>query len=334
MALSRTARISLLLAIDILFFFVELIIGYAVGSLALVADSFHMLKLSEVSSLYDHPVAVRASIVQQAQELSLARSLSPTCDHSAPLPRISVDSENLSQNQHSGSFPDSNLQDDRDSVDDSPPSTLLSEHTPLLQEHRKTGTGHGHNHSHSHGSMNMRALILHVMGDALGNVGVISTGLVIWLTQWSFKYYFDPTISLVITAIIASSALPLVRSASFILLQSVPTTISLDGVRDSILEVDGVLSVHELHVWQLSESKVIGSVHVLTSQNHDFMPIAVKIRKVLHHHGIHSSTIQPEYMRPGTDYTKGKANLWLTNNDFPLQCLDKWIIYFIEIDRR
>jgi len=149
--------------------------------------------------------------------------------------------------------------------------------------------------------MNMHALILHVIGDALGNVGVIITGLVIWLSHWSFKYYLDPIISLVITVIIFSSALPLVRSASFILLQGVPSSISLDVVRDSILGVEGVLSVHELHVWQLSESKVIASVHVLVLRDHDFMPIAVKIRNALHHHGIHSSTIQPEYLCPGVD---------------------------------
>jgi len=86
-----------------------------------------------------------------------------------------------------------------------------------------------------------------------------------------------------------------VRSASFILLQGVPPTISLDAVRQSILSVQGVLSVHELHVWQLSESKIVASVHVMASRNHDFMPVAVEIRRVLHYHGIHSSTIQPEY---------------------------------------
>jgi len=91
-----------------------------------------------------------------------------------------------------------------------------------------------------------------------------------------------------------------VRSASFILLQGVPSTVSLDEVRDSILSVEGVLSVHELHVWQLSESKIVASVHVLASRNHDFMPIAVKIRKVMHHLGIHSCTIQPEYYHPNT----------------------------------
>lgn len=106
--------------------------------------------------------------------------------------------------------------------------------------------------------MNMRALLLHVLGDALGNVGVIATGLVIWRSSWSFKYYFDPVISLVIAVIIFSSALPLVRSASFILLQGVPPSISLDHVRESILGVDGVLGLHDLHVWTLSESKMCG----------------------------------------------------------------------------
>ncbi len=59
--------------------------------------------------------------------------------------------------------------------------------------------------------------------------------------------------------------------------------------------MDGVLSLHELHVWQLSENKIVASVHVMASRNHDFMPVAAKIRKALHHRGIHSSTIQPEY---------------------------------------
>jgi solute carrier family 30 (zinc transporter), member 1 len=75
---------------------------------------------------------------------------------------------------------------------------------PSQGDHASAAVG-----GHSHGSMNMRALLLHVFGDALGNVGVIATGLVIWLSHWSFKYYFDPVISLVITVIIFSSALPL-----------------------------------------------------------------------------------------------------------------------------
>ena len=82
--------------------------------------------------------------------------------------------------------------------------------------------GHGHPQGQPHGgSMNMKALLLHVLGDALGNVGVIATGLIIWLTSWNFKYYCDPIISLIITAIIFHSALPLGElSASHCLMES------------------------------------------------------------------------------------------------------------------
>ena len=64
---------------------------------------------------------------------------------------------------------------------------------------------------------------------------------------------------------------------------------------EAIREVDGVQDVHELHIWQLSESKVVASVHVLASRKHDFMQVATDIRSALHDRGIHSSTIQPEY---------------------------------------
>lgn len=83
-------------------------------------------------------------------------------------------------------------------------------------DHAHTGAGAagahgggGHGHGHSHGSMNMRALVLHVMGDALGNVGVIATGLIIWKSTWEWKFYCDPVISLIITIIIFTSAMPL-----------------------------------------------------------------------------------------------------------------------------
>ncbi|KAJ8502865.1 hypothetical protein ONZ45_g11366 [Pleurotus djamor] len=444
MGMSRSARITLLLVIDIVFFFVELIVGYAVGSLALVADSFHMLndvislvvalyaikaslttkgssdsrysygwhraeilaalingvfllalcfsisleaierffstpeisnprlvvivgslglasnlvglvlfhehghshshnhgpakpnvtpaaskpnsrpisghttptkipkrthsrsRTESYSSLYGHPAATRASLVQTANELASASSPSRQ--------RLSLDNDLLRRGSVSAddAFAHSHKQGVVRNMDLAPSPVIETEDTPLLapgpddddadslsltDDMESAPRAHRHG-GHSHGSMNMRALVLHVLGDALGNVGVIATGLVIWLTSWSFKFYFDPVISLVITVIIFSSALPLVRSASFILLQGVPSTISVEQVRAAILNVEGVLSLHELHIWQLSESKIVASVHVMTSRNHDFMPVAASIRKALHHHGIHSSTIQPEYHPP------------------------------------
>ncbi len=163
------------------------------------------------SSLYGHPAATRASFVQAAQDVARARSPSPS--------RSRVRSRSLAEHIHDNGVRDENAIGDASAGE----RQTFTESTPLLSSdadsgrssphslHAEAGHSHGHHggHGHSHGSMNMRALILHVMGDALGNVGVISTGLIIWLTTLSWKYYFDPIISLVITVIIFSSALPL-----------------------------------------------------------------------------------------------------------------------------
>lgn len=107
-----------------------------------------------------------------------------------------------------------------------------------------------------------------------------------------------------------------VRSTAFILLQGVPSTVSLEEVRDAILNVDGVLSLHELHIWQLSENKLVASVHVMASRSDDFMPIAAQIRRALHDRGIHSCTIQPEYHAPRM--SAGDEQLRVSSSHWPL----------------
>ena len=69
----------------------------------------------------------------------------------------------------------------------------------------------------------------------------------------------------------------------------------MDSVRASLQAVEGVVSLHELHVWQLSETKIVASAHVMISPKYDFMEVGDEMRRVMHLHGIHSSTIQPEY---------------------------------------
>ncbi|KAF3905527.1 hypothetical protein AA313_de0202307 [Arthrobotrys entomopaga] len=176
---------------------------------------------------------------------------------------------------------------------------------------------------HSHQNLNMRGVFLHVLGDALGNVGVILSALFIWQTDFWWRFYFDPAISLVITLIIFSSALPLCKSAASILLQAVPNGISLDDVKKDIENVPGVLSVHELHIWQLSDIKMVASLHVriafnphCTTESHRntddnptarYIALAEAIRECLHAYGIHSSTIQPEYSPSGSGASSPKV---------------------------
>ena len=154
---------------------------------------------------------------------------------------------------------------------------------------------------HSHGDLNMRGVFLHVMGDALGNIGVIASALIIWLTDYSWRFYSDPAISLIITVIIFCSAFPLCKAASRILLQAVPVGTSIDSIKEDIEKLGGIASCHELHVWQLSDTTHIASLHVEVefdfkgSGSARYMKLARSIRGCLHRHGIHSSTIQPEF---------------------------------------
>lgn len=162
--------------------------------------------------------------------------------------------------------------------------------------------GHSHGgHGHSHGDLNMRGVFLHVLGDALGNIGVIVTALIIWLTTFEGRYYFDPAISLVITVIILCSAIPLCKAASRILLQAVPMGMSIDEIRADIESLDKVIEAHHVHVWQLSDTKLVASLHVKVdceiegTGSSSYMHLAREIRRCLHGYGIHSSTIQPEF---------------------------------------
>jgi zinc transporter 1 len=176
-------------------------------------------------------------------------------------------------------------------------SSIHHGHNHTLPKKKSSGGAHGHNHA----DMGMNAMILHVIGDALGNVGVIVTALIIWLTEWPGKAYADPAVSLFITAIILKTSIPLTRATAKVLLQATPEHICIQDIRQDIEALPGVTSCHHIHVWQLSDTKVVASMHLQVSfpidshSGEKYMQLARRARKCLHGFGIHSATIQPEF---------------------------------------
>ena len=116
-------------------------------------------------------------------------------------------------------------------------------------------------------SMNMEGVFLHVLGDALGNIGVIITALVIWKTDYSWRFLADPITSLFITLIILNSALPLVRKALRILLQSAPPYIDSNLIVNQIKQLPLIKNIHDFHVWNLNEDILIASLHIELNPN-------------------------------------------------------------------
>jgi cobalt-zinc-cadmium efflux system protein len=141
-------------------------------------------------------------------------------------------------------------------------------------------------------TLNSRAALLHVLGDALGSVAAIASGVVILATDWT---PIDPLLSLFVAALIGVSALRLLREVVHVLMEGVPLHIRLDAVGRDLAALPGVLRVHDLHVWTLSSGTLALSAHLEIRNLADWPGILAAARQTLDtHHGIHHVTLQPE----------------------------------------
>jgi len=144
---------------------------------------------------------------------------------------------------------------------------------------------HGHD-------MNTRAARLHVLGDALGSVAALGAGAVIYLTGWTLM---DPLASLAICVLIAVSSVRLLRESMHALMEGVPHGLSVETIGAEMARIDGVLSVHDLHVWTLSGSRIALSAHVVVrSMGHWERTLAGLQARLHEKFGIDHITLQPE----------------------------------------
>jgi cation diffusion facilitator family transporter len=113
-------------------------------------------------------------------------------------------------------------------------------------------------------SLNVRGAYLEVLADALGSVAVIVAALVIMVTGWTPA---DIVASAVIGVLVLPRAWHLLREALDVLLEAAPRGVDLDAVRTHILEVDGVIGVHDLHAWTITSGLPVLSAHVVVTDD-------------------------------------------------------------------
>lgn len=109
-------------------------------------------------------------------------------------------------------------------------------------------------------SINMRGAYLEVFGDALGSIAVIVAALVIWFTGFGAA---DAIASLVIAAMIIPRALSLLRDVYFVLSQATPREMDVTEIRKHLLESEGVVDVHDVHIWSMTATNPIFSAHIV-----------------------------------------------------------------------
>jgi cobalt-zinc-cadmium efflux system protein len=112
----------------------------------------------------------------------------------------------------------------------------------------------------SHNDLNIRSAFVHFLGDALGSVAIILGAIAIRYTGW---VQVDPLLSIVIGVLIVWTAWDIIRESLNILLEGLPRGIRLPDVVSGMRGVDGVLDVHDLHIWSLGSSTHALSCHVL-----------------------------------------------------------------------
>ena len=144
---------------------------------------------------------------------------------------------------------------------------------------------------HSH-DLNARAARLHVLGDALGSIAALVSGAVIALSGWTTV---DPLASLLICLLIAASALRLLRESLHALMEGVPQGLSVEAIGGEMARVEGVVSVHDLHVWLLSGSRTALSAHVVVRSMAQWDRVLAELQARLQEKfGIDHVTLQPE----------------------------------------
>ena len=146
-------------------------------------------------------------------------------------------------------------------------------------------------------------VLIHVIGDAINNIGVIISAVIIWFVKSPSRFYADPAVSMWIAIMILISAIPLTKRSGKILLQSAPLGVSIEDVKHDLESIPGVQSVHELHVWRLDQKKAVASAHIVVSDPDiaSFMAKAKVFTECLHAYGIHSATLQPELASASTE---------------------------------
>jgi cobalt-zinc-cadmium efflux system protein len=141
-------------------------------------------------------------------------------------------------------------------------------------------------------SLNLRGAYLHVLGDLLASVGTITAAIVIMTTGW---YLADPLISVVVSLLILFSSYKLVRESVDILLEAVPSHLSLGEIRQAIEEIDGVDHVHDLHVWTVTSGYFAMSGHAIVSDLSRSQAVIRQIHELMHDRfGIRHVTVQVE----------------------------------------
>ncbi|WP_163580594.1 cation diffusion facilitator family transporter [Gracilibacillus saliphilus] len=155
-------------------------------------------------------------------------------------------------------------------------------------------------------NLNMRSALLHVLGDLLGSVGAIIAGLLIMFFNWNMA---DPIASIIVAALILISGYRVTRDSFHILMEGTPNYLSYEEIENKLVQLDGVINIHDLHVWMITSDFPALSCHMVVEENIDRDLLLKKAAQVLHDDfEIHHTTIQMEGRDAEMEHDENNCN--------------------------
>jgi cobalt-zinc-cadmium efflux system protein len=138
---------------------------------------------------------------------------------------------------------------------------------------------------------NIKAAYWHLMADALVSLGVVFAGLIMKYTGW---YFVDGLTALIVAVVILFGTWSLFKDSIIGVLDGIPSNIDKQEIINHILEVDGVVDIHHMHIWGMSTNENALTCHVLVDKIENIATIKLHIKEELEEHNIKHSTLEFE----------------------------------------
>uniref|UniRef100_A0A182NV80 Cation efflux protein cytoplasmic domain-containing protein n=1 Tax=Anopheles dirus TaxID=7168 RepID=A0A182NV80_9DIPT len=141
-----------------------------------------------------------------------------------------------------------------------------------------------------------RQSVRELMRDICSTVIVIICSLIVYYTTEETSKFVDPALSIVSCVILLTLSYPYMKESGLILLQTIPDTIDIDIFKKTLLDgFQDIVSVHDLHIWQLSGNQYVSTVHIIFDNPKVYLKIHSDVIEFFHEQGINQVTIQPEF---------------------------------------
>lgn len=143
-------------------------------------------------------------------------------------------------------------------------------------------------------NLNMKGAYLHVKSDMLGSIGAIAAALLMMFFGWGWA---DPLASVIVAALVLRSGYFVSKSGLHVLMEGVPQNVNINELIHTLRNAQGIISVHDLHVWSITSSLNAFSCHAVVNDQMTIAESEQLLRKIEHdllHQNIHHVTIQLE----------------------------------------